>query len=57
MQAVQTSIIGTRYGKKLYETRMIREERLRSEDIGDYFRVDADNRDLDYDKFVVKGEV
>ena len=36
---------------------MTREERLRSEDMGHYFRVAADNRDLNYDKFVVKGEV
>ncbi|MCI6538120.1 MAG: polysaccharide biosynthesis protein [Lachnospiraceae bacterium] len=52
-----TNIIGTRHGEKLYETLMTREERLRSEDMGDYFRVAADNRDLNYDKFVVKGEV
>ena len=36
---------------------MTREERLRSEDMGNYFRVAADNRDLNYDKFVVKGDV
>ena len=36
---------------------MTREERLRSEDMGNYFRVAADNRDLNYDKFVVKGQV
>ena len=36
---------------------MTREERLRSQDMGHYFRVAADNRDLNYDKFVVKGEV
>ena len=52
-----TNIIGTRHGEKLYETLMTREERLRSEDMGDYYRVAADNRDLNYDKFVVKGEV
>lgn len=52
-----TQIIGTRHGEKLYETLMTREERLRSEDMGKYFRVAADNRDLNYDKFVVKGEV
>ena len=52
-----TKIIGTRHGEKLYETLMTREERLRSEDMGDYFRVAADSRDLNYDKFVVKGEV
>lgn len=52
-----TQIIGTRHGEKLYETLMTREERLRSEDMGDYFRVAADNRDLNYDQFVVKGQV
>ena len=52
-----TRIIGTRHGEKLYETLMTREERLRSEDMGHYFRVAADNRDLNYDKFMVKGQV
>ena len=52
-----TRIIGTRHGEKLYETLMTREERLRSEDMGNYFRVAADSRDLNYDQFVVKGEV
>ena len=52
-----TNIIGTRHGEKLYETLMTREERLRSEDMGNYFRVAADNRDLNYDKFFVKGKV
>ena len=40
-----------------YETLMTREERLRSEDMGNYYRVAADNRDLNYDKYVVKGQV
>lgn len=52
-----TSIIGTRHGEKLYETLMTREERLRSEDMGSYFRVAADNRDLNYDKYFVQGQV
>jgi UDP-N-acetylglucosamine 4,6-dehydratase len=52
-----TKIIGTRHGEKLYETLMTREERLRSEDMGKYFRVAADNRDLNYDKYFIKGEV
>lgn len=51
------NVIGTRHGEKLYETLMTREERLRSEDMGEYYRVAADSRDLNYDKFVVKGEV
>lgn len=50
-------IIGTRHGEKLYETLMTTEERLRAENIGKYFRVSADNRDLNYDKFVVEGQV
>ena len=52
-----TRIIGTRHGEKLYETLMTREERRRSEDMGHYFRVAADSRDLNYDKFVVNGQV
>ena len=52
-----TRIIGTRHGEKLFETLMTQEERLRAEDMGDYYRVSADNRDLNYDKFVVKGQV
>ena len=51
-----TKIIGTRHGEKLYETLMTREERLRAEDMGAYFRVACDSRDLNYDKFVVDGE-
>ena len=52
-----TNIIGTRHGEKLYETLMTRAERLRSEDMGRYFRVSADNRDLNYDKYFVQGQV
>ena len=52
-----TQIIGTRHGEKLFETLMTREERLRSEDMGDYFRVSADGRDLNYDKFFIHGQV
>lgn len=52
-----TNIIGTRHGEKLFETLMTREERLRSEDMGQYFRVATDSRDLNYDKFIVKGQV
>lgn len=49
--------IGTRHGEKLYETLMTKEERLRSEDMGNYYRVSADNRDLNYDKYFVEGQV
>ena len=52
-----TKIIGTRHGEKLYETLMTSEECLRAEDMGDYYRVAADSRDLNYDKFVVNGQV
>ena len=52
-----TNIIGTRHGEKLYETLMTREEALRCEDMGDYYRIAADSRDLNYDKFVVQGDV
>lgn len=52
-----TKIIGTRHGEKLYETLMTREEAVRAEDMGDYFRIHADNRDLNYDKYFVEGKV
>ena len=52
-----TRIIGTRHGEKLYETLLTTEERLRSEDMGNYFRVSADNRDLNYDKYFIRGQV
>ena len=52
-----TNIIGTRHGEKLYETLMTKEERLRSEDMGNYYRVFADNRDLNYDKYFINGQV
>lgn len=51
------NIIGTRHGEKLFETLMTREEKLRCEDMGNYYRVSSDNRDLNYDKFVVKGNL
>jgi UDP-glucose 4-epimerase len=49
-------VIGTRHGEKLYETLLTREERARSHDQGNYFRVAADNRDLNYAKFFSEGE-
>ncbi|MFR1517275.1 MAG: polysaccharide biosynthesis protein [Clostridia bacterium] len=52
-----TRIIGTRHGEKLYETLMTNEECTRSVDMGDYYRVLPDGRDLNYDKFFVKGQV
>ena len=51
----EVRIIGTRHGEKKYETLMTSEESLRSVDMGRYFRVSADNRDLNYDKYFVEG--
>ncbi len=50
-------IIGTRHGEKLYESLLTREERIRSEDMGNYYRVPADNRDLNYANYYSQGEV
>ena len=50
-------IIGSRHGEKLYETLMTREELVRAEDMGDYFRVTPDNRDLNYDKYVMNSNL
>ena len=50
------SIIGSRHGEKLFETLMTREEKLRSKDMGNYYRVVADTRGLNYDKIVATGE-
>lgn len=52
-----TRIIGTRHGEKLYETLLTTEEKLKAEDVGHYFRIPADNRDLNYDKYFIKGQV
>lgn len=49
-------IIGTRHGEKLYESLVSREEMAKAEDMGRYFRVPADNRDLNYNKYFVEGE-
>ena len=51
------TVIGTRHGEKLYETLVSREEMARSDDMGDFFRIPADSRDLNYDKYFVEGEV
>ncbi|MEG0911724.1 MAG: polysaccharide biosynthesis protein [Ruthenibacterium sp.] len=50
-------IIGTRHGEKLYETLMTKEERLKATDMGHYYRVSADERDLNYDQYFVNGQV
>ena len=49
-------IIGTRHGEKLYETLLTREEYVVAEDLGGFYRVPADNRDLNYDKYFVEGD-
>ena len=49
-------VIGTRHGEKLYESLISREEMARAEDLGRYFRIPADSRDLNYDKYFVEGE-
>lgn len=48
-------VIGTRHGEKLYETLVTREEMAKAQDMGNYFRICADNRDLNYDKYFVEG--
>lgn len=49
-------IIGTRHGEKLYETLVAREEMAKAEDIGGYYRIPADNRNLNYNKYFVEGK-
>lgn len=49
-------VIGTRHGEKLYESLVSREEMAKSEDMGRYYRIPADNRDLNYKKYFVEGE-
>jgi UDP-glucose 4-epimerase len=49
-------VIGTRHGEKLYETLLTREEYHRAEDMGRYYRVRADTRDLNYDNFLTEGD-
>lgn len=51
----ELKIIGTRHGEKLYETLLTREEMAIAEDLGDYYRIPADTRDLNYDKYFVSG--
>jgi len=49
-------VIGTRHGEKLYETLVTREEMAKAQDMGNYFRIPADTRDLNYDKYFVEGQ-
>lgn len=52
----QVKVIGTRHGEKLYESLVSREEMAKAEDMGRYYRIPADNRDLNYKKYFVEGE-
>ena len=49
-------VIGTRHGEKLYETLVNREEMAKAEDLGSYYRIPADTRDLNYNRFFVEGQ-
>jgi len=53
----EIKIIGVRHGEKLYEALLTREEFVRAEDMGGFYRIPADTRDLNYDKYFEKGEV
>ena len=52
----EIKIMGTRHGEKLFETLLTREEMVKAEDCGDYFRISADMRDLNYNKYFIEGE-
>ena len=54
---IPIQIIGTRHGEKLYESLVSREEMAKAADIGRYYQIPADNRDLNYKKFFVEGEL
>ena len=49
-------VIGIRHGEKMYETLLTKEEAAKAEDMGNFYRVPADNRDLNYDKFFIEGD-
>jgi UDP-glucose 4-epimerase len=49
-------VIGTRHGEKLYETLVNREEMVKAEDLGNFYRIPADTRDLNYNRFFIEGE-
>jgi len=53
----EVKIIGTRHGEKLYESLLSREEMSRADDLGDYYRIPADSRDLNYAKYFVEGQL
>ncbi|WP_018629370.1 polysaccharide biosynthesis protein [Niabella aurantiaca] len=51
----EIKIIGTRHGEKIYETLVNREDMLKAKDMGDYYRIPADNRDLNYEQYFSEG--
>jgi UDP-glucose 4-epimerase len=51
----EIKIIGTRHGEKLYETLVNREDMTKAEDLGEYYRIPADNRDLNYEQYFSEG--
>ncbi|MFD1062568.1 polysaccharide biosynthesis protein [Winogradskyella litorisediminis] len=53
----ELKVIGTRHGEKLYESLLTREERVKAEDLGEYYRVSADSRDLNYANYFSEGEI
>jgi UDP-glucose 4-epimerase len=53
----EIKVIGTRHGEKLYETLCTREEMQKAVDMGDFYRIPADNRDLNYSRYFSQGEV
>lgn len=53
---VEIKMIGTRHGEKLYESLVSREEMIRAIEIGEYYRIPADNRDLNYDQYFSEGQ-
>ncbi|HPS55311.1 MAG TPA: polysaccharide biosynthesis protein [Sedimentisphaerales bacterium] len=53
---VETKVIGIRHGEKMYETLVTREEMMRSEDMGDYYRVSLDDRNLNYNLYFTEGD-
>lgn len=55
MADTEVKVIGTRHGEKLYETLVTREEMVKSIDMGNYYRIPCDDRDLNYDKYFVEG--
>lgn len=55
--STELKMIGTRHGEKLYETLVNKEDMSKAEDLGDYYRIPADNRDLNYEKYFSEGDI